>query len=529
MRIKNEKGQAILLVVVAMGIFLVGALGLAIDGAQLFGHRGMAQVAADAAAQAAILSIYNGTNVGTNAFAPDSTYIHTCTPLPIDAITPCRFAGKNGFGGTSDDEVKIDVPTAAAAGLDPAVLSASDPVNLIRVTITRHVPAGIIRMLGAANTTDVRAVAVAAIVAEQSAIPMVITHPNLAHALDTNAVGNPTAIVICGGPPQSIEVNSSDPNAYNYGGTIDLSKAGPLDPGDCSTGTGADFGLLGGPATNPGTVSLGTLPGRYISGSHIFQDPLAFVPAPAVPTKIGITFHAVNGADGCRNAGTNPSNSGCDEYTSGLYVGGLNLNGGRPVIFQPGLYYMQGGGFTLRGVDGGGGNPGWNAMCPPLVAGVGCLADPDTGNGMVVYDTGPAGSTTSGGFNIFAGTRVALQGATPTTTNAKGETVPAGPYYGLLFWEDRAADAHTGNGAHQLGEGNSTLTLTGTIYMTNTAAIMNDPSHYQAVLLNGNPGSSTHVKGDIIVGTLTIKGRVSVTMNLVPYGFLNVRQVALVR
>src|SRR6266487_2940266 len=100
MRRKNEKGQAILLVVAVMGLFLMGALGLAIDGARLYGHRGMAQVAADAAAQAAILSIFNGTNVGANDFAATTTYTGNCTTYP--AITPCRYALKNGFGTSSD-------------------------------------------------------------------------------------------------------------------------------------------------------------------------------------------------------------------------------------------------------------------------------------------------------------------------------------------------------------------------------------------------------------------------------------------
>src|ERR1019366_883556 len=207
MRRKNEKGQAILLVVVAMGIVLVGALGLAIGGAQLFGHRGMAQVAADAAAQAAILSVFDATNVGTNAFAATTGYTHTCTTT--DVITPCTHARNNGFGGTSDDVVFIDIPTAAAVGMDPATLSGSDSVNLIRVTITRHVHNGIIRMLGAANTTHVKAIAVAAICSVQSPTPLLITHPNLAHSLSTNGTTN---IIICGGPTQSVEVNSVDPN-----------------------------------------------------------------------------------------------------------------------------------------------------------------------------------------------------------------------------------------------------------------------------------------------------------------------------
>src|SRR5678815_5101517 len=120
MRRNKEKGQAILLVLVAMGVFLIGAMGLAIDGANLYGHRGMAQVAADAAAQAAILSIFNDTNVGTNAFAATTGYTHTCTAGTSDVITPCRHARTNGFGMTSDDVVYIDVPTAAEVGLDPA-------------------------------------------------------------------------------------------------------------------------------------------------------------------------------------------------------------------------------------------------------------------------------------------------------------------------------------------------------------------------------------------------------------------------
>src|SRR5450759_2314652 len=96
----GKKGQAVILVVVAMGIFLIGALGLAIDVSQLFGHQQMAQVAADAAAQAAMLSIFQGVNtVAANAAkftATPGTFFncdaaHALTP-------PCKYAQMNGFG-----------------------------------------------------------------------------------------------------------------------------------------------------------------------------------------------------------------------------------------------------------------------------------------------------------------------------------------------------------------------------------------------------------------------------------------------
>ena len=42
------------------------------------------------------------------------------------------------------------------------------------------------------------------------------------------------------------------------------------------------------------------------------------------------------------------------------------------------------------------------------------------------------------------------------------------------------------------------------------------------------PCSTTIQQGDIIVGTLEMNGTAGITMDLAPYGFLEVRQVALV-
>lgn len=511
MRRNGEKGQALVMAAVALGMVLIGAVGLALDTSHLYAHRQMAQAAADAAAQAAILSVFNATNVGGNAFAADTGYTHTCAAG--DGITPCAYALKNGFGKAAGDTVYVDVPTADAIGLDPASLS-NDTVNLLRVTITRPVSTWFIPMLGGAATANIKASAVAAIVGVRAATPILVTHPNLQNALSMNGS---TSIKICGGPSQSIQINSASATALAAGGTIDLSKAGPLDvTGDCSAGTGADLGVLGGPAAKPGSVSLGTT-GRYISPSSVILDPLASVPAPAVPAIHAGTFTAKKA-----DANNYGCASTCTVYSPGLYVGGINIKNDT-VIFKPGLYYMQGGGFTLKGSDGGGGAPVYYAMCTT------CAADADTGTGMVVYDTGPAGSSLghnpSGGFDINTNVQVTLQGSTKTTTNAEGKDVPAAPYYGILFWEDRTADAHT----HSFGQGNGCFTLFGTIYATNTLAIMADPAHYQAVEYNGTPCSTTVKQGDIIVGSLTLKGNSQISMSLIPNGFLKVRRMALVQ
>ena len=104
MRGGKEKGQARPLIVVAMGLFLIAALGLVMDGAQIYAHRQMAQDAADAAAQAGIMSIFTGTNVtgGNPLGTGTSPGAHTCTTT--DPITPCVYARNNDFGGAAADQ-----------------------------------------------------------------------------------------------------------------------------------------------------------------------------------------------------------------------------------------------------------------------------------------------------------------------------------------------------------------------------------------------------------------------------------------
>ena len=127
------------------------------------------------------------------------------------------------------------------------------------------------------SSFNVSAGAMAAIVDIVSPVPIIVTHPTMAGALDMN--GN-TDITITGGPQRSIQVNSNGRNpagaAYNppSSGNVDLSTAGPH-------GTGGDFGTFGGPTSNPGHTLLGTT-GHYLNSSPV-QDPLAGVPEPTTP------------------------------------------------------------------------------------------------------------------------------------------------------------------------------------------------------------------------------------------------------
>jgi len=497
---QNQKGQALILVVVALGLVLIGAMGLVIDGAQIYTNHVMGQVAADAAAQAGAMSMFTGTSVtGANPFGTGTSPSgFNCTTS--DARTPCVYARYNGFGSTASDTVAISFPTslpgvALSASPDPA-----NTANAIQVTITRTLTTGLMQLLGS-STSTAKAIGVAAIVDKVSPVPIIILHPTLAGAFSIN--GSDT-VTICGGPDRSIQVNSSNAASISVSGgsnTVDLSKAGPADPGNCSTGTGADFGDFGGPATQPfGSLLLGTT-GHYLQPASPINDPLATVAAPSQPAA-GLTQLILSSSAtryGC------PPLMGCTLYGPGYYASGIKVKNDF-ALFTPGLYYLGSNGFSMDSNS--------NAIMA-----TGTATPYPTGfsnGGMLIYNTGNHSGDTIN-INSNAGKNapgIVLVGSDPTSA-----------YKGMLFFEDRTMPALS----HSL-QGGATMSLTGTIYLTNTVPTMTTTAaHHQSLSLGGGPGSSTTITGEIIVDTLSLGGNSAITMNLNPNSTLHIRQVALVR
>jgi Flp pilus assembly protein TadG len=482
----NQRGQALLLVLVAMGFVLIGALGLAIDASQYYTHRVMAQAAADAAAEAAVMSIFNGTNsAGSAAFSTGSSF--TCTTG--DARTPCVYARHNGFGSTASDTVTVDFnPTVTVSGV---TLSDTDPTNLARVTISRTLQTSFLRLFGT-NTGTIRAAGTAGIVLANAPIPIVVTHPSLSGAFSMNGTAN---ITICGGANKSIHVDSLSATAVvaSNNTTVDLSRAGVDDDGTCSTGTGASFGNHGGPLTYPGGLLLGTRPGSYLVPSSIINDPLRTIAPPTRPTNtgtMGTKTGLANSVNGCPAA---PPKA-CQLYHPGLWPSGINVQN-ETGVFAPGVYYVENGGFA---------NANTNAV---MVMSTGLADDPDTGQGILVYLTG------TGTLSVGGGSDASLTGSSV-----------GGRYKNLLFFEDRNGPANTGSGGHTLG-GNGNVTLNGTIYLNNTTMTA---TTYQNLRLRGSSGSSTVITGQIVVSTLDVGGGGTIRMNLNPT-LVSVREVALVK
>ena len=491
MRFRDEDGQAIVIVALAMSIFLFGAVGLAIDGAHLYAQRQMAQSAADAAAQAGIMTLFDGTN-GTSGAGFSTAAPFTCTTT--DARTPCAYASKNGFGSSTSDVVTVDFPADSAA---PGVnFSSTDPTNLIRVTVQRTVSTTLMALLGPKAST-ISASAMAGIVDVLAPVPILVTHPTLVGSFSTNGG---VLVTICGGPRRSFQVNSGSSSATttNGSGTVDLSHAGPPDPGNCTSGTGSDFGVWGGPSS-PSFIYYPGTTGHYREPASPILDPLANVAPPPIPAAAAAPAPLANGVSGCPASPT----KACMLYSPGLYPSGINGKL-QTVIFKPGIYYIQTGGV------------GCSANCDMYMA-TGMPADGSTGTNtgwtqnMMIYNSG------TGSINLGANGNVALTGS-PSTSS----------YLGILLFEDRSAAANIGKNAHSLGGGGG-LSLTGTIYLNNPlATTLADATHYQELDLQGNPGSSTYIQGEIIVGALHMGGNAGILMNLNSNATLNVREVAMV-
>jgi Flp pilus assembly protein TadG len=487
-----------------MGIFLLGALGLAIDGSHLYAHRQMAQAAADAAAQAGIMSIFDGTNgAGAHAFATGSTI--TCASS--DPKTPCYYAQTlNGFND-ANDVVTVDFPTAADVGVSLSSLSASDPVNLLRVTIQRRVDTTLIRLLGP-SFEYVSASGTAAILGVLSPIPIIVTHPTRSGSFDLSGTGSTPKIQICGGGGRSIQVNSSSGSSLTSNGNpiADLSHAGPKDPGNCTTGTGGTFANSGSQSSPGFPLQLGTT-GRYVSRASWMEDPLKDVVPPSPPTSGSLwptnptATSLADGVSGCPS----PSQKACMLYSPGVYTNPIHVQN-QTAVFKPGIYYMNGVNFETAANgymtmatgltdDSTGTNTGW------------------TGN-ILVYMTGSGSPASTGAISVGANGSVSLVGSPDNSS-----------YRGILFFVDRNAASQT----HTL-DGGGGLTLIGTVYATPTrGSMLTTPSRFQTLDMSGNAGSSTHITGEIIVSALSLGGTPGIVMTLSALPNFIVRQVALVQ
>jgi len=302
----RREGQAVILVVVAMSILLIGALGLAIDGGQMYAHRQMAQAAADAAAQAGIMSIFDGTNATSgHPFGTGTPPIASSVCTTTDARTPCVYARNNGFGGTSADTVTLSFPATVSG-----VTLSSGNVPAFAVTVQRTLKTGLIRFIGAGATSTITAKATAGLVGAVS--------PSCVYALDPSAQNafqatNGATVALNG---CAIAVDSSNSDAVTVSGG--------------STVTASAISIVGGAVISGG----GSTTPAPVTGAASVADPFASLPSPTV---------------GACNYNNYSPGYGTWALTPGVYCGGINISNGATATFAAGTYIINGGSLTLVG------------------------------------------------------------------------------------------------------------------------------------------------------------------------------------
>src|SRR6266478_5047247 len=256
-----QQGQAFLIIVIFIAFFLLAVLGLATDYSQVWAHRQMAQGAADAACQAGAADVFlKGTDPTASTDFPGLDFSWIGSPFDCSALpssVPCMYASFNGYSGSN---VSVSFPSTlpGVSGIPSGFPTIANPY--IKVTVTDPVATYFTRIASSIKTVNVKASASCGLSAVITPVPAVVLHrtANPSFQINTNA-----SVTILGGPPRSIQVDSSSATAVTVG-TVDLHQAGPGN-------NGADFAVFGGPTAKPIGVNVGT--GHWIPGANPFGDP----------------------------------------------------------------------------------------------------------------------------------------------------------------------------------------------------------------------------------------------------------------
>jgi hypothetical protein len=587
-RLREESGQVIIFVVLALAIFLIGFVGFAVDMTNLWLHRQMAQGAADAACQAGVMDMYVRAQDG--AVQPAGNFPTTgggfnCSGAN-SVYSPCQYAlfnGYNGAGlvpGTPSNSVEISYPGYPPGVTPPSSSLLGTMPGVIRVDVRDRVKLTFSTLITGQPTSDVHAFAECGLVQATAPIPIIVLNPSCQHPFQLSGNSN---VRVIGGPKRSIQVNSTGgatgcaaatTNAANNctatGPLIDLTQGGP----DFS---GSSMGVYGGPSSMP-TSNL-PAPGIYGSPASPIPDPHALLPIPADPglpcmggnpCSPGCTSSPCDvpvGVNGC------PDPAGCREYAPGRYDAPIYVKD-RTAIFDPGLYYIRPTAYT--NANGGlsasyRGSPG--SGCTPNPTGQARANLALDSNSLVRPSTAPGDGSLGVTFyltsavpgeygSVFIGSNSGTRAVAAFNTSAvqcPGGTAPdprigmpptftgnvllgpcSGPYGDplgqsrrYLFFQDRANNDPNGQPNLQAGGG---LILGGIMYFHNCRPdglgtnCLPPTAGYNAFLdLQGAPGSHTYVLGNITTDQLVMGGGGTFSMALDPNAVFNIFKASLLR
>ena len=387
---------------------LMGISALAVDVGELWTTRRLMQNAADAAAMA-----------GADEVAIDGS--------KTQVVAAAKAASaQNGFtdgSSTLASSSKVSVAVYDPPQSGPYATNS----NAVQVVVSQTQPTYFIRVLGWQNVP-----------VSTAAVGLTVSGGSCVYALDPTASGT---VTVTGTASLNSTCGIYD-NSDNSSSALIVSGGGVLQA--------PLVGVVGGTTVNGGGSSTPT------TGIAAFGDPLAWE---AEPTVGPCTSYHV------QNISTSQT------LNPGLYCGGLKLNAGANVTFNPGTYIMNGGGLTIL---------------------AGATA---TGSSVTFFLTGQ--NTSNGSANAYGGIQIA--GSATVNLSAPCDS-SSGGIEGMLFFQDRAMT----NGAGSVINGGANSSFTGALYFPTTA-----------LSYSGNSGSNQYTL--VVADTLTVAGTANINNN---YGCL---------
>jgi Flp pilus assembly protein TadG len=471
----NESGSILVFVAISMAV-LIGFVGLVIDVGQLYVAKQRAQAAADSGALAALIPLnqaYTSHNVQFVVQALQAAQTYGRFNAPNASINPSLFTSTSCPGSWCSNVVLAsNTGGNVATGIE------------VKATIT--VNTTFLRVLGITSST-VSAKADAAVVLGPKRISMVMMSPGQSGSLTVNGGAY---LQVCGGSATPLNVNSTSASSINNSGTIDLTNAGPSDPGNCSSSGGSGVTLdNAGPQASSGSV-LGNY--TYAPSAAAAPNPLTNVSEvipgsqPAAPASQN--FPGSNAYYNCPMT--------CTVMFPGDYPSGILVPAGSFVVFAPGVYFLDTGGFQV-------------AAGAIVRSATSAAPDPNTGSGMLIFNYG---ATANDVLNIAAGSGVISGNLWSTSDCPNGGNCLTGSdttstYSGILFFQSKGPQ----------------LTLTHTVYATNPTRLSGSLYFYTDIgagyssTLNwtGPPANScagVSTAGPIIGDMISINGCLQVNL-----------------
>ncbi len=272
---------------------------------------------------------------------------------------------------------------------------------------------------------------------------IIVLNPTLKGSFSNGGTGSTT---VKGNVSVIVDSNNAEAMIANGGGSV----------------TAPQFDVTGMPGwTTPGG---GSFVGTINSGVEPTPDPLRFVPPPDPSTMIVRSTKKIT-----------HSSASTLTLQPGLYIGGISITGKGNVVLEPGIYYMQGGGFSMTGQ--------------------GSL----TGMEVMIYNDPQSNSDT---INL------AGQGAITMSPPMSG------PYQGISLFQRR--DGLPQPDLNITGNGTAPMQITGTFYAAG-----------RLLKVTGN-GTQDTIGSQYISDTLTLGGNGTFNVDWNPNLTPGIRQVWLV-